>query len=118
MQPRRRQYVMLRYVIKRCDVMCIVTVAEDALQILVVTSVAQSQKLKPLACIHILAASKITCNMPKHVKRIYSASHCSILLIVNRKTTVTTALCDDLNYRSVTNASVGLLKLSFGIMAK
>jgi len=30
--------------------------------------------------------------------------------------TVTTAFCDDLNYRSITNASI--LKLSFGFMAK
>jgi len=40
MQPRQRHYVMLHYVIKRCDIMRIVTVAKDALQILAVTSVA------------------------------------------------------------------------------
>jgi len=72
---------MLRYVIKRCDVMHIVTVAKDAFQILGVTSVAQTQKLKPLAC-NILAVSEIASNMPEHVKRIYIASHCSILLII------------------------------------
>jgi len=42
---------MLHYVIKRSDVVRIVTVAKDALQIPGVTSIAQSQKLKPLACI-------------------------------------------------------------------